>query len=459
MDKLVEYIRGDSASFLSSMISSMEDRYGNVDPNDPVYDINMLTVVKNNARFTRSRARVLRSFSDSSLGYHSGNSLSDRSKNIMCDQAKQSTYLKQILTSLKTNPSHPKSQEIAASMKKRCVDLLRSSPLPRNPNLRPIFIFYDENDFVPTFICDIDKYTPWTYYCNEFFGPENMALSQEIYEIISGEVLVPNYNSRPSIMFTTSTPLCNRTNVSKVVSYQQVMNSVRYSLPIGIFTNFYHYFFQSSSPTNPSTDKNIPLKDQYRTSYRRNKPDPESPVLDCKHQLHCAKVTLETLNKNDNEAKEVIRLFRQRAAVVLQSKSFPDGKDIHPFFHFHESGELSISFLYDNHEYSPWSAILHACFGPEILNLYHIIYKKMMAAPDAVAAINQAKMMLNNTMPMTDTEKKKDSNELKRAVRQKQTCIIEEVFGPTSSKKTRSIKNKKTDKTKDGKNPKKSRHE
>lgn len=234
MDSLEDYVRGSDAAFFQEMIQSLEQRFTEANADDRVIDINTLCVVKKSARsVTRSRSKAMNSdsgmFSNCSSSNSTSNSISGEQRfNILHDKEKQKSLLKDILLQLKNFPCDRKTLNIKYLLIKKSAQVLRVSPLPRNPNFRPIFIFYDENDFVATFILDIDKYTPWSYICEQFFGEENLALCQEIYEIISGQVLVPNDETRNGtrLAYSTSTPVPDRTNTSTTLSIRQRAQSV-----------------------------------------------------------------------------------------------------------------------------------------------------------------------------------------------------------------------------------------
>lgn len=142
-------------------------------------------------------------------------------------------------------------------------------------------------------------------------------------------------------------------------------------------------------------------------------------------------------------------LYREQTVHTLGSTCFPRGIDVHPFFHLHESGELSVSFLYDNHEYSPWPAIIHAYFGSEILNLYRNIYTKLLSPPDdLVADIEKAKIMLTQSGLSTNTASKvMVSYKTPKSIKGKQTTTIEEIKSVPKSKRIPATRNNTKEKS------------
>jgi hypothetical protein len=124
------------------------------------------------------------------------------------------------------------------------------------------------------------------------------------------------------------------------------------------------------------------------------KPPPHSFVYNVSDQFEALLRLYELLNKGDQESQVIKKKIAERAMRTLNQTSLPFSDSVKPFFNFDDSGEIFVTFLFDQPGRTPWSAIIDAYHGERLINLNRELYR-LITTPDT-PELAQVSRLRNN---------------------------------------------------------------
>lgn len=308
---------------------------------------------------------------------------SNHNRSILFDRPAQNAASKSLLAILKAGG--PLAAKTARNIYERALIVLGRDDLPNKAKMRPFFTFHEEQDVGVTFLFDTPDYTPWTLICLKFFGEENLDLYKQIYNYVLAEAAMRSRQSDFSMRTITSNV---RTPASAKTDYLALMpcpqnDPKRMEVDEDDLENLNtqqtpHRTRSSNQVVSAKASPSV-LSKAYVTassSMPIYHPSIESIVYQNDAQLASLRKLAEILRQNDEESRQVKRKLTARAAKALGIESMPYGRNVLPFFTFHEK-EIGVSFLFNIETLSPWANICQLYFGDEILELNKEIYRMM----------------------------------------------------------------------------------
>ncbi|XP_074598571.1 uncharacterized protein LOC141853207 [Brevipalpus obovatus] len=361
-------MRQDQSQFMDDMVRDLERRYSNqADDESSVVDLDALVTVNSKSTRRVSTRTVAKRTTVCQYQYKDVPRSVAVNEKLLFDFGKQADYLGSALSLLKTCSDMRHVNALKNKIRSKTLATLKLDEMPRNnQNLRPLFLFYSEDDFSATFIYDFSQISPWTNICERVFGDEVMELSYELYQIVAYDPPQPDHSLSTSISTRpTSTPLSNRSNM--ITARKSSVGST------------------SSASSASTLDQSLPetsLIRQYYPPYRVYRPNIDSILFNDQAQLRSLKEIIRVIRKKDGESNEVTKKLRSRIDLLLgMNKCWPSSSQTHPFIHYHESGELSPAFVFDVGTFSPWPVILKKFFTAEFLRINREIYSSVLAPP------------------------------------------------------------------------------